>query len=237
MSVTAPSSADAAGVGDFLAEHPDMRLQPSSDGIVRLEGQLVFYADFEGGPEIEDAYQLRIEVPLAFPRAIPSVYELGGRIPRDVDHHVFPQSGQLCLGSTLRLHEIARQEERLAPFARRAIVPYLYAASFRETTDGPYPFGELAHGRTGLLDDYAQMLSLERPEQVAQALTLAAMPKRLANKRPCPCGCGRRLGVCQYNETIKSLRSRFGRCVLEIAYREALGAPLGASNTLRARAF
>lgn len=225
VSATSPTRADAAGIGDFLADQPGLRVLPSSGGAVRLEGQFAFHADFEGGPAIRDTYHLRIEVPTAFPDALPFVYELGGRIPRDLDHHVFPQSGRLCLGSTLRLHAIARDTRGLLPFGQRAIVPYLYAASLRERTGGPYPFGELAHDRTGLLDDYAQMLNLERPEQAAQALALGAMRKRLANKRPCPCGCGQRLGVCPYRKYLNAFRNRFGRPVIGAVYRQAVGAP------------
>lgn len=202
-----------------------MRVLPSTGGDVCLEGQFAFHADFEGGPVIEDTYHLRIEVPPAFPDAAPHVYELGARIPRDLDHHVFPLSGRLCLGSTLRLRAIARDANGLAPFGQLAIVPYLYAASFRERTGGPFPFGELAHGRAGLLDDYAQMLGLEQPEQVAQALALGAMRKRLANKYPCPCGCGRRLGVCPYRKSLSAFRDLFGRPVISAAYRQAVGVP------------
>ena len=42
---------------------------------------------------------------------------------------------------------------------------------------------------------------------------LAAMKRRLANKRPCPCGSGRRLGRC-HNRRVNTLRNQVGRLVL-----------------------
>lgn len=211
MSRTAPARADPLGLDAFLQAQPNMRVRPSPLGVVRLEGDLEFCADFEGGPVIEDVYHVQIDVPHAFPDAVPLVHELGGRIPRDIDYHVFPSSGTLCLGSPFRLYLIARDCETLLDFVWSGIVPYLYAASYREQTGGPYPFGELAHGRDGLLDDYAQLLGLPTQEQAARALALIATKRRDANKKPCPCGCGRRLGVCRFNQTVRDLRTTFGR--------------------------
>ena len=202
---------DQVGLDAFLEAQPAMRLRPSPVGIVRLEGRFWFYADYDGGPAIEDEYRLRIDVPLSFPDALPEVQELDKRIPRHIDHHVF-SDGALCLGSPLRLYLVAREVAGdLTEFVQCGIVPYLYAASYREQTGGPYPFGELAHGRDGLLDDYADLLGLGTRQQAADALALLASKRRLANKRPCPCGCGRRLGVCQFNKTVRVLRGQFGR--------------------------
>lgn len=211
MSRIAPAHADPLGLDAFLESQPNMRVRPSPLGVVRVQGDLAFCADFEGGPVIEDVFHVRIDVPRTFPNAVPLVHELGGRIPRDIDHHVFPSSGTLCLGSPFRLYLIARDCENLLDFVWRGIVPYLYAASYREQTGGPYPFGELAHGREGLLDDYAQILGLPTPEQAGRALALIATKRRGANKKPCPCGCSRRLGVCRFNQTVRDLRGEFGR--------------------------
>ena len=202
---------DHVGLDAFLEAQPGMRLRPSPVGLVRLEGRFWFYADFDGGPAIEDEYRLRIDVPLSFPDALPEVQELDSRIPRHVDYHVF-SNGALCLGSPLRLYLVAREVAGdLTEFVRRGIVPYLYAASYREQTGGPYPFGELAHGRAGLLDDYADILGLAGHKQAVEALALLGFKRRLANKRSCPCGCGRRLGVCPFNEKVRTLRGQFGR--------------------------
>jgi hypothetical protein len=197
-------------LGRFLEAYAEMRVQPSSIGVLRLEGEFEFKADHEGAPVIEDAYRLRIDISHRFPKQLPVVWELGERIPRHIDHHVY-EDGSLCLGSPLHLYLIAHEDPDLTAFAQRAIVPYLYAASYRDRTGGPYPFGELAHGRAGLLDDYARILQLQTPDQAAEALILLGMKRRLANKRPCPCGCGCRLGVCRFNEKIRRLRGELGR--------------------------
>ncbi len=207
------------GLRRFLSAYPGMRVRPSPSGVLRLEGDFTFRADYEGGPIIEDAYELQIDVPRRFPKRLPKVLELDERIPRHIDHHVF-KDGTLCLGSPLRLYQIALKEPDLTKFVQRSVVPFLYATSWCEQNGGALPFGELAHGADALLDDYALLLGLDGPEQAAEVIALIAMKRRIANKRPCPCGCGRRLGVCPFNRTVCRLRDQFGRPLAKRLYEQ-----------------
>jgi hypothetical protein len=50
------------------------------------------------------------------------------------------------------------------------------------------------------------LFSLKRPERAQLALHLLGIKKRLANKQPCPCDCGKRLGQCRFNGTIRKFR-------------------------------
>lgn len=198
------------GLSRFLRTYPGMRVQPSLEREMRLQGRFAFMADHEDGPVIEDAYELAITVSEWYPDDLPVIEETGGRIPRDSDRHVFPD-GSLCLGSPLRLHEIALSTPELTDYAEKALVPYLYAISYWEDTGERFPFGELDHGSDGILNDFGQVLGLDDPERVGKALQLLRMKRRDANKCPCPCGCGDRLGVCGFNEKIRELRDRHGR--------------------------
>jgi hypothetical protein len=72
------------------------------------------------------------------------------------------------------------------------------------------PFDELAHGVAGLLDDYRRILGFATDAACREALRLLALKRRIANKSPCPCGSGRRLGRC-HNRRLNRLRERHGR--------------------------
>lgn len=85
-------------------------------------------------------------------------------------------------------------------------VPYLYAVSHKLQHGGPFPFGELAHGTPGALDEYVDLFGLEDRTKIKQALYLLGLKKRIANKRPCPCGCEKRLGVGTFNRRLLPLR-------------------------------
>lgn len=198
------------GLSHFLRKYPGMRVLPSSSHEIKLEGAFGFCADLEERRTIEDCYELTIAIPERYPKALPEIEETGGRIPRTVDNHVFP-SGNLCLGSPLRLREIAISQPDLTAYTQSALVPYLYAVSHWKETGERFLFGELAHDAEGLLADYAPILGLEDPGAVLDALQLLGMKRRKANKKPCPCGCGSRLGVCSFNETIREFREKHGR--------------------------
>lgn len=193
----------------FLQAYPGMRVQPSGPDVVRLKGAFAFTAENEN-VSIKDSYELSIEISKWYPDDLPSVKETGGRIPRDRDYHVNP-SGSICLGSPFLLHDITVSTPELTAYAKKAIVPFLYAISRWEKTGERFVFGELAHGAAGLMADYKALLGLTDSEAVPDALRLLGMKRRKANKNPCPCGCGNPLGRCGYNNRIRDFRAQHGR--------------------------
>jgi hypothetical protein len=194
------------GLSEFLCDYPLMVLRPGRKDVCLLRGCFKFVAEARGHPVLEDAFDLEIEIPAQFPKVLPRVIETGGRIPRHGDFHV-NRDGALCLGSPLRLLLKVSSAPTLCGFAESCLVPYLFAISHKLRNGGALPFGELAHEAPGLIADYVDLFRLKRPAQVLQALDALGMKKRRANKLPCPCGCGRRLGRCRFNEQVRRFRS------------------------------
>src|SRR5579863_893231 len=182
-----------------------MAMQPISGSEIVIAGEFRFTAVAKDRPQISDSYQLRITVPDQFPERIPTVVELGHKIPRIGNFHVNPDS-TLCLGSPLRLLLKLSNERTLPGFASRCLIPYLYAISHKLSFGGKLPFSELKHGPVGALEDYMEILALRRPEQARRAIKLLGMKKRRANKLPCPCDCGQRLGKCSFNKRLSQIR-------------------------------
>lgn len=203
-------SRDGYGTRQFLRQYPEMSIAPSrSDGIL-LTGVFRFSARTRQGNQIEDSYQLQIEVPSAFPSRTPKVIETGRRIPRNGHYHVNPDD-TLCLGSPLRLLQLMSCRPDLIGFAERCLIPYLYAVSTALRDGTGFPSGELAHGEPGIISDYLALFGLQTREQVIRTLELLGMKRRIANKAPCPCGCGLRLGRCRFNRTIAKYRRMASR--------------------------
>ena len=199
------------GLDALLDDQPGLRARPAPSGLLRVEGDVRFRAAPLGLPEIEDVFHLRIDVPLAFPDVVPIVAEIGGRIPRDDEAAHLYDDGSFCLGAPLRLLLIAKDDPSVLAFFDRCIVPALYNAAYRERHGGRLPLGELAHGSGGELDDYVELFGVQTYGQALDALRLAGTKRRDANKRPCPCGCGRRLGVCRTNDRVRHVRNTVGR--------------------------
>ncbi|MFH0908786.1 MAG: hypothetical protein V1929_08490 [bacterium] len=191
---------------DFVDDYPDMRLWPQAEAGLGLKGIFAFQAQVNEMPQVTDAYEIEMIVPLGFPRDLPRVWETGGRIPVDGKHHR-SYDGTLCLGAPLRSLVSLAKQPSLVGFAERCLVPYLYAMS-RHLNEGiPFVFGELEHGSPGELADYAELLGLKTPEQAKKAINLLGMKERCANKHACPCGCGMRLGLCPFRFRLVELRA------------------------------
>jgi hypothetical protein len=62
----------------------------------------------------------------------------------------------------------------------------------------------------GLRDDLASMIGIDDDLVLPGFVRLLAMKKRKANKVPCPCGTGMRLGRC-HNRKLNTLREKLGR--------------------------
>lgn len=194
----------------FLMDFPGMAIRPSAGSYLRLKGTFRFSAEHQVHGSLMDAFNLVIDVPLEFPRDLPTVQEVGGRIPRRGEYHV-NGDGSLCLGSHLRLLQLINRCPTLPWFAERCLIPYLYAVSKKLSDGGKLIFGELPHYGKGLLADYAQLFGLNAPAQAHYALELLTLKRRVANKRPCPCRCGQRLGQCRFNRRLLGFRKLAGR--------------------------
>jgi hypothetical protein len=179
-------------VEGFRNAYPELRLTYLGGCGVSIEGTLEFRAVKEGFEQIEDEFDLRWEVFDGFPKRIPLVFEAKGRIP--ANYHKL-ETGALCLGSPIRQRMILANCPTLVGFVELLVVPYLYNRSYFEKHDC-LPVGELEHGSAGLIEDYQQLFKVEGKEACLGMLQLLGMKKRKANKVPCPCGSGRRVGKC-----------------------------------------
>jgi hypothetical protein len=193
----------------LLTRYPGLRLVPSESMTLRVAGILRFCANGKKTEVIEADYDVRIEAPENFPQQMALAWEIGGRIP--AAYHKL-DNGALCLGSRVRLRLQMGKSASILRFVERCVIPYLYGYSYSLKHGAP-PFGELAHGELGSLQDLARLLGVEDLVVAFGYCRLAAMKRRRANKEPCPCGGGRWLGRC-HGRRVNALRTHIGRAVL-----------------------
>jgi hypothetical protein len=196
---------------DFVRDYKLMAIRPRPGKTPLLKGRFEFSARHPEAGEVEDAFDLEIDVPSTFPGTLPTVTETGNKIPRTLAFHVNQTDGTLCLGSPLRLLVLLSKSPSLTGFADKCLVPYLFAVSKKLETGAPLPFGELDHGAPGALADYQALFGLKSPEQALAALRLLGKKKRVANKHPCPCGCRVRLGRCAFRNRLLPFRALANR--------------------------
>ena len=196
----------AWGLDDCLAGYPHMRIAPTVDGSLRLRGELEVRATGPDGTTVDDVFQIELAVPPEFPRVPPDVRETAGRIP-DTFHKL--GAGRFCLGSPTAVRLQLLAAPTLCGFIERLVVPYLFGFSFFEKY-GRMPYGELEHGTEGIRQHFAELFGMPTRAAADGMVRLAVMPKRIANKHPCPCGSGRRLGRC-HNRAVNRQRRLLGR--------------------------
>jgi hypothetical protein len=137
---------------------------------------------------------------------VPGVRETGGRI--SLDYHKL-EGGQLCLGAPTALRLKLSVSPTLLTFVEGILIPYLYGHAYF-LKHGKMPFGELDHGVAGIRDELARIFSVNGGARPEEFLRLAGLQKRRANKQPCPCDSGLRLGRC-HNRRVNNFRDRMGR--------------------------
>lgn len=195
---------DGLGLGDFLACHPRLRIVQINSDMVELAGEYHLNAQLPGSQLVDRTYQLRFLCPRDYPRTLPKVLEEERYLPRNQEYHTY-SDGSFCLGSELKIKSLLREDHSFTAFFENIVDRFLYAVTHR-IEFGSFPYGELAHGEQGLIDDYGEMFGLSGKLSVLRALRALGKRKRDANKLLCPCGCGWRLGRCDYRFVLSQFR-------------------------------
>lgn len=191
---------------ELLRRYPGLRIIPIKDDELILSGKVAFRLQGPDHGPIEDAYTIEIRVPPDFPERVPTAEEVSGRIPEEF-HKL--DANRLCLASPTELRLKLALSPTLLTFVEKFVIPYLFSFSYF-TQHGMMPFGELEHGSKGIYQYLGDLFDAPAHPGIEQFVLLAAMKKRLANKQPCPCRSGRRLGRCHHRR-INRLRDRLGR--------------------------
>jgi hypothetical protein len=144
------------------------------------------------------------------------VWEIGGRIKRNKDHHINQRDGSCCIA----VHDewIARTgKDSLSSFLR---VPFrnFFISQAHFYKYGEWPFEERPHGLPGMMQSYSEFLGC-----VEDAASVGRHLEFLTHQRPkghwcCPCGSGKRLRHCcrlRINELSTRINSRLADRLLK----------------------
>ena len=149
-------------------------------------------------------YDVEIWLTANFPQTEPRVFEVGRRIPRDIDRHMF-SNGRCC---------VTVWEAWLATAPQISFEAFLtgplhefFLSQFWYELKGEWPFGEWSHGLKGLEEAYAEVLQVPNDGARLRAYLDVLCRQRPKGRRPCPCGSGRRLRDC-HRERVMALHHK-----------------------------
>lgn len=178
---------------ELTQTHKGLMLSEDRPGRWVVRGDLSFRASYKD-ITVEDVFSVLLSLPDDYPLSPPTAQETRCRIPRDVDHHVFPIAGNLCLGFPLGVKMKFRENPCLLNFVNTLVIPFLFSFAYKER-NGRMPYGELPHGPSGFFQYYRDLFG------VADLLPTIGLLRILADSAieddlPCPCKSGKRLCYC-----------------------------------------
>jgi hypothetical protein len=176
--------------------YPDLRLT-IENGTLLFRGS--FPVLYEG--QVLDRFLIEISFPQGITK-LPIVREIGGRIPKTVHRHVFT-SGALC--TEVPELTMLRGNYSLLSYLDGPVRNYFIGQALVERGE-PWPFGEWAHGKTGLLEAYGEILGVAGEREIRRYLDYL-VHKKIKGHWACPCGSGKRLREC-HADHLRELQHR-----------------------------
>lgn len=187
------------------AKFPDLKVEVR-DRATEIVGPLRL---LERDQEI-DRFQIRIVLPDDYPRGVPDVYEVGGRIPCSATHHMYAD-GRACLFAPGERWRHWPRGKGIVDFIDGPVRSYFIGQALFELT-GEWPFGQRSHGASGILEAFGDMLRTRNPRTIVRYLGVLSR-KKLRPLSQCPCGSQLPIHSC-HRRKLADLRSK-------ISYREA----------------
>lgn len=136
-------------------------------------------------------YQIRIIIPLNSD-ILPYVIDIGNQVDKNYSHRYV--NGQLCLetDSAIRIYFI--NGFNLEIWLRDFVEPYYFSYEYYQRY-GVFPFGERAHGISGILQTYGEYFNELDQVKVFKLMKFIQFG-RYRGHLPCPCGSGRKTRSC-----------------------------------------
>ncbi|MGH9336403.1 MAG: hypothetical protein ACRD21_21915 [Vicinamibacteria bacterium] len=209
---------------DLRAHYPNLHLFIEPDGGATVRGIFPVHSP-EG--HVLDRYQVSIELPTEYPRSLPIVREVGGRIPWKPDFHV-NADGTACV---MLPDDRWRCFPEDAPFARFLGGPVhdFFLGQSLVALGEDWPFGQWSHGADGVVEYYGWLLETQDAAKMASFLQVLAK-LNIKGHWPCPCGSGEKIRRC-CRDRVVDLRTKISPGVA----RKALET-FGASRPAHVRA-
>jgi len=196
---------------DIVNEHfrdlknifPKLELKEIENGRLIITGNLGFTVCYDG-KSVKDDFDVEIEIPNDYPQNPPAVKETSHKIPRNMDNHVNPKDGNLCLGAPLAVKITFAKERTLLWFVREQLIRFLSSWSYKRDY-GSFPNGELSHGSKGLLEYYRDLFSVHDNWQVLGLLKILA-DDNYRGHALCPCGSKKKVRNC-HGDLLREIRN------------------------------
>jgi hypothetical protein len=171
-----------------LKKYTDLHLVVTQNEI-KIEGQWLIEQD----GIIIQTYDVQISIPEGYPTCVPIVYETGGKIPKKMDRHINPATGDACLFVEDERWEIWPIGSSFINFLKIPLHNFFLYQAYYEVM-GHFPLGERSHGVIGKIEYFSEKLQLDSEDNILDILR--AGENSFNENLLCPCGKIRKFRYC-----------------------------------------
>ena len=171
-----------AQIDEVLAKYPGLS-RHSIDGVDIIKGTIDLIDTFG---QHRDTYEIEIHPTSGYPFRFPLLWETGGRIPRNIDWHVFESDGHCCIKVEPEEIIMCKKGISLIDFIDKEVIPYFFNQTFRRING--YFIKERSHGLLGVIEYYQQVLKEQNPFKMVQLLEFIQSGVEPFRTSTCFCG-------------------------------------------------
>jgi hypothetical protein len=174
----------------WCAQNPGFVCKDNQQGVPELTGKLQL-SDDQG--EWLDTYEVKIVCTPDYPLSFPLVYETGGRIPVNIEWHVYPD-GHACICAIPEEMIVCSRGITLQTFINDWMRPYFFNQKHREMHG--FFLKERPHGPAGNIQFFHEIFKMDDLRHIAGMLFYIRSkpePNRVQN---CFCGSGEKYRRC-----------------------------------------
>lgn len=175
---------------EFCFRNPSFVYSESENQIPEISGYLSLTND--QGLQI-DSYKIRIVYNIDFPLRFPFIFEEGGRIPINIDWHLY-SDGHCCICSIPEEILICNKGLTLNEFIENHVKPFFFNQKHREMFG--FFLKERQHGHFGNIEFFQEKFQTDDLKLIANLLDYIRMhpePRRVQN---CFCNSGKKYRKC-----------------------------------------
>ncbi len=184
---------------EVKAKYQGLSIQADPAGGYIVSGYIGFITKVKE-LDIEDYFNIAINISNDYPKILPTVREVDGRIPQYFHKYT---NACLCLEIPIEQRIIFNLQPTLLGYIENLLIPYLSSFHYWRKT-GSMPYGERSHGGAGIIESYEARLKVK--DQIAILGFLFMLSTEIFLRRQkCLCGSGNRFCRC-HEKHLKELQ-------------------------------
>lgn len=149
-----------------------------------------------------DSYEIKIVPTADFPYRFPHVFEIGGRIPLNIEWHVYPEDGHCCISSFPEEILICKNGISLNSYIENHVKPYFFNQKHRELNG--FFLKERPHGIEGNVQYFIETFKTKDLATIIKGLIFLTHRTEPNRVNLCFCGSGLKYRKC-HRETYRVL--------------------------------